>query len=86
MIEAAAFQDVLQSVLFEEVRELGAVESRRLRELLPGRVTLRGFPDFDLQEFLAPGEVSEKEIETLFGSAFRMVELSETSEDLPAQA
>jgi hypothetical protein len=80
MIEASAFLDVLQGVVFEEVKELGAVESRRLRELLPGRVTLRGFPEFDLQEFLAPSEVSEREIEKLFESAFRLVELSDTQD------
>jgi hypothetical protein len=86
MIEAKVFEDALQSIVFEEVNALGAVESRRLRELLPGRITLRGFPEFDLQEFLAPSEVSEQEIEKLFESAFRLVELSETPEDLTAKS
>jgi hypothetical protein len=85
MIEASVFLDVLQIVVFEEVKALGAVESRRLRELLPSRITLRGFPEFDLQEFLAPGEVSEQEIEELFESAFRLVELSETQDGQPLE-
>ena len=83
MIEPAVFSDVLQRAVFEEVQALGAVESRRLRDFLPGRVTLRGFPEFNLPEFLAPSEVSEQEIEKLFESAFRLVKLSESSEDLP---
>ena len=86
MIQPSVFSDVLQAAMFEEVKALGAVESRRLRELLPARITLRGFPEFDSQEFLTPSEVSEQEIEKLFESAFRLVELSELSEDRPAEA
>ena len=84
MIDPKVFEEALQSIVFEEVKALGAVESRRLRELLPGRITLRGFPEFDLQEFLSPNEVSEQEIEKLFESTFRLVNLSETPEDFPA--
>jgi hypothetical protein len=80
MIDPGVFSDVLQIVVFEEIRSLGKIESKRLRELLPARITNRGFPDFDLYEFLSPSEVSEQEIEKLFESAFRLVELSETQE------
>jgi len=52
--------------VFEEIRDLGSIESRRLRELLPARVTNRGFPDFDLNELLAPREVSEKRDRSAF--------------------
>ena len=83
MIEPGVFSEVLQIVVFEGIRELGKIESKRLRELLPARITNRGFPDFDLYEFLSPSEVSEQEIEKLFESAFRLVELSETQESLP---
>jgi len=52
---------------FEEIRELGSIDSRRLRGTFYLRAwTNRGFPDFDLNEFLAPHEVSEKEIDQLF--------------------
>lgn len=85
LIEPGVFTDVLQIVLFEELRALGPIESRRLRELLPARITNRGFPDFDLYEFLAPSEVSEQEIEKLFESAFRLVELSETQDNQPTE-
>jgi len=68
-------------VMFEEIRELGSIDSRRLRELLPARVTNRGFPDFDLNEFLAPHEVNEKEIDQLFESALQLLDLSHPDED-----
>jgi hypothetical protein len=81
MIEPTVFVDLLQRVVFEEVKSLGAVESRRLRELLPARVTLQGFPEFDLPEFLGPGGVTEQEIEKLFESVFRLVQLSDPAEE-----
>jgi len=84
MIEPGVFADVEQMVIFQEILALGPVESKRLRELLPARVTRRGFPEFDLDEFLAPSAVSEQEIEKLFESAFRLVELSETEESQPS--
>ena len=68
LLDPGVFQDPLRRVVFEEIRELGSIDSRRLRELLPARVTNRGFPDFDLKSFLAPQEVSEKEIDELFES------------------
>ena len=48
---------------------------RKLRELLPARITNRGFPDFDLKEFLAPELASEAEIEKLFESVLKMIEM-----------
>jgi hypothetical protein len=85
VIDPSVFLDALQSVVFEEVKAMGAVESKRLRELLPAKITLRGFPEFDLHEFLAPSEVSEQEIEKLFESAFRLVDLSETQDSQPLE-
>jgi hypothetical protein len=80
LLDPGVFQDPLRRVVFEEIRELGAIDSRRLRELLPARVTNRGFPDFDLKSFLAPPEVSEKEIDQLFESALQLLDLSHPSE------
>jgi hypothetical protein len=81
LLDPSVFQDTLRRVVFEEIRELGPIDSRRLRELLPARVTNRGFPDFDLKSFLAPREVSEKEIDQLFESALQLLDLSHPSEE-----
>jgi len=85
LLDPSVFDDPLQRVLFEEIRELGTIDSRRLRELLPARVTNRGFPDFDLNEFLAPHEVNEKEIDQLFESALQLLDLSHPDEGLSVE-
>jgi hypothetical protein len=81
LLDPGVFQDSLRRVVFEEIRQLGSIDSRRLRELLPARVTNRGFPDFDLQSFLAPHEVSEKDIDQLFESALQLLDLSHPGEE-----
>ncbi len=74
-------QDPLRRVVFEEIRQLGSIDSRYLWELLPARVTNRGFPDFDLNSFLAPQEVGEKEYDQLFESALQLLDLSHPNEE-----
>jgi hypothetical protein len=81
LIDPTVFQDPLQRIMFEEIRDLGAIESRRLRQLLPARVTNRGFPDFDLHEFLAPHQATEEDIEKLFESALRLLDQSHPDEE-----
>ena len=81
LLDPGVFQDPLRRVVFEEIRELGSVDSRRLRELLPARVTNRGFPDFDLKSLLAPQDVSEKEIDQLFESALLLLDLSHPNQE-----
>ncbi len=81
LLDPSVFQDPLRRVVFEEIRQLGSIDSRRLRELLPARVTTRGFRDFDLQAFLAPHEVTEKEIDQLFESALQLLDLSHPGEE-----
>jgi hypothetical protein len=81
LLDPAVFHDPLRRVIFEEVRALGAVESRRLRELLPARVTNRGFPEFDLHEFLAPHEANEAEIDKLFEGALHLLDQSHPDEE-----
>jgi hypothetical protein len=81
LLDPSLFFDVLDRVVFEEISRLGAISSSRLRELLPGLITNRGFPDFDLTEFFGPGEVSEKQIEELFESTLRMIELRHREAD-----
>jgi len=81
LLDPSVFDDALQRVVFEEIRQLGSIDSRRLRALLPTRVTNRGFPDFDLKEFLAPHEVSEKEIDQLFESVLQLLDLSHPDQE-----
>jgi len=76
LLDPVVFEDPLHRAVFEEIRDMGSVDSRRLRELLPARVTNRGFPDFDLTQLLAPYEVSEKEIDHLFESALQLLDIS----------
>jgi hypothetical protein len=81
LLDPSVFDDALQRTVFEEIRQLGSIDSRRLRALLPARVTNRGFPDFDLKEFLAPHEVSEKEIDQLFESVLQLLDLSHPDQE-----
>lgn len=85
LLNPEAFHDPLRRIVFEEVRALGAIESRQLRELLPSRVTNRGFPDFDLHEFLAPHQVSEREIDQLFECALQLLDISNPDEEQLAE-
>ena len=55
LVDPEKFVDATQRIVFEEIRALGPVDSKRLLEILPTRVTNRGFPDFDLAELLTPG-------------------------------
>ena len=70
----------LQRVLFEEIRALGAIDPKRLLELLPARVTNRGFSDFDLDDLLTPKLVSEQDIERLFQSALRLIDVDDSTD------
>jgi hypothetical protein len=74
LVDPEKFVDATQRIVFEEIRALGPVDSKRLLEILPTRVTNRGFPDFDLDELLTPKLVSEDDIEKLFQSALRLID------------
>jgi hypothetical protein len=74
LLDSSLFQDTLHRVAFEEIRTAGAVPAKRLREELPGRITNRGFPDFELLEFLGKDLASEGEIEELFMSVLRLIQ------------
>jgi hypothetical protein len=80
LIDPSKFVEPLQRVLFEEIRALGAIDSKRLLQALPARVTNRGFPDFDLDELLTPKLVSEQDIERLFQSALRLIDVDDSPE------
>jgi hypothetical protein len=74
LLDSSLFQDELHRVAFEEIRAVGAVPAKRLREELPGRITNRGFPDFELLEFLGKDLATEDEIEQLFMSVLRLIQ------------
>jgi hypothetical protein len=78
LLNSRAFHEDLNRVFFEEILGTGPVTARRLRELLPGRVTLRGFPDFELKDFLGNNGASD-DIDKLFDS------LLELNEELPSE-
>jgi hypothetical protein len=79
LVEPSKFVEPLQRVLFEEIRALGPVDAKQLLQLLPARVTNRGFPDFDLDDLLTPKLVSESDIERLFQSALRLIDVDDDS-------
>jgi len=81
LLAPTLFQDTLHRVAFEEIQAAGAVPAARLREALPGRITNRGFPDFELMEFLGKETASESEIEALFGSVLRLIRLQHDGDD-----
>ena len=75
LLHAHDFLDFLRRVVFEEIQAAGQMESKQLRATLPARVKSRGFPDFDLNELLAPKLASEAEIEQLFESTLCLLKL-----------
>jgi len=81
LLDAALFGNELHRVVFEEIAALGDVPARKLRELLPACVTDRGFPDFDLTEFLGRDQATEAEIEELFASVLSLIELRHGNEE-----
>jgi len=68
------FRNDLARVVYEEIAALGAIPPRRLRELLPARMTNRGFPDFELNQFLGRREGMDDEIEKWFESLLELIE------------
>jgi hypothetical protein len=80
LVNPEKFVDPTQRIVFEEIRALGQVDAKLLLQLLPARVTNRGVPDFDLDELLTPKLVSEQDIEKLFQSALRLIDVDETDE------
>src|SRR5271169_2549831 len=74
LMDEELFADELYRVMYEELREMGPIAARKLREVLPARITNRGFPEFDWKEFLGADRATEKEIEELYRSVLRMIE------------
>jgi hypothetical protein len=75
LMDEELFVNDLHRVVFEEMRPMGQLTAREMRSLLPARITNRGFPDFDWNDFLGSKLASEKEIEELYASVLRMIEV-----------
>jgi hypothetical protein len=73
LLKNYAFVDALHHAVYEAILSVGAVPARRLRELLPGRVTNMGFPDFELKEFLGRNGAAD-DIDRLFESLLGLTE------------
>jgi hypothetical protein len=80
LLSSDKFYAPLQRIIFEEIRALGAVDAKQLLQLLPTRITNRGFPDFDLRELLEPKLVSEEQIEKIFQSSLRLMDVESLNE------
>jgi hypothetical protein len=80
LVDPAKFVDFTQRIVFEEIRALGPVDAKLLLQMLPSRVTNRGFPDFDLDDLLTPKLVSEQDIENLFQSALRLIDVEDAGD------
>jgi hypothetical protein len=65
LLKTYNFSDKLNEAVYESILSVGAVSARRVRELLPGRVTNLGFPDFELKEYLGQTGATD-DIDKLF--------------------
>lgn len=52
LLKTYSFANELNRAVYESIASVGTVSARRLRELLPGRVTSMGFPEFELRDYL----------------------------------
>jgi hypothetical protein len=73
MLQSSMFSDGLNRIVYEEIARAGAVSAKRVKEWLPGRVTLRGFPDFELKELLGKNGAAV-DIDKLFESLLELTE------------
>jgi hypothetical protein len=73
LLKQYAFADQLNEAVYEAILSIGAVPARRLRELLPGRVTNLGFPDFELKEYLGQSDATD-DIDRLFDHLLALTE------------
>jgi hypothetical protein len=59
------WREPLHQAAFDAVMSLPADDPHVIRHFLPGRLTRRGFPDFDLENFFKPHGLSAEEAEKL---------------------
>jgi len=63
----------LNEAVYESILNVAAVSARRLRELLPGRVTNLGFADFELKEYLGQSGATD-DIDKLFEHLLELID------------
>lgn len=80
------FEGALNHAVYEAIVGVGAVPARRLRELLPGRVTNLGFPDFALKEYWGRGGAREDDIDKLFESLLELTEAPDEGQKAMGQS
>jgi len=74
LLKDVVFEEMLHRVIYEEIVAMGQVGARTLRELLPDRVTLRGFPDSGLKGLLARDGAQDEDIDRWFESLLDLTE------------
>jgi hypothetical protein len=58
------WREPFHQVMFEAL--MSTEDSRVIRELLPARLTRKGFPDFDIDDLFEPSGLSPEQIQQLF--------------------
>lgn len=61
LLDTYAFQDVINQLTFDAVREIRAEQPELLRQQLPARLTQKGFPEVDFEKFLAASALSPRQ-------------------------
>ena len=72
------FTDSLHRVVFEEILAVGSIHVCRLRELLPARITNRGFPDFEAGFLFESTNLPMGDVEAPLRATLRLLVLDKT--------
>jgi hypothetical protein len=73
LLKTYPFSDKLNDAVYESILAVGAVPARRVKELLPGRVTNLGFPDFELKDYLGQSSATD-DIDKLFEHLLELID------------
>lgn len=73
LLKQYEFADLVNEAMYESIVSVGEVPARRLRELLPGRVTNLGFPDFELKDYLGQNGATD-DVDRLFESLLALTD------------
>ena len=73
-LKSYRWQEPLHQAIFETLRDLPPLPADALRRQLPARLTRRGFPDVNWEEFFAPPAASPDELEGLLGKLLALAD------------
>jgi hypothetical protein len=65
LLRSYCWREPLHQALFEAIVSIPTDDPQVIRSQLPTRLTRRGFPDFELDDFLKPSLLSREEAERL---------------------